>query len=84
MSEESAIVGFGEAYPGLGDPQYDDDVVDVSPSNNKANVTRTAYSIIKRAKELGPSAREIYGNDVDVTLDEDALLQAIVEELERD
>ena len=44
--------------------------------------TLQAYAIIKRAKELGPFMQKKYGNDVEVTLDEDALVQACVEVLE--
>ena len=44
--------------------------------------TERAIKIRNRAKKLGPSAREVYGNDVDIILDEDALLQACVEQIE--
>ena len=40
---------------------------------------KAARTIIDRAKELGPSVRQNYGNEVDLTLDEDALIQAISE-----
>ncbi len=42
-----------------------------------------AHSIIRRAKQIGPHAREHYGNEVDLTLDEDALIQAISEYVSR-
>jgi len=45
------------------------------------NPTKTAYSIINRAKELGPSMVEKYSNEVNVTFDEDALVKAIVEQM---
>ncbi len=38
-----------------------------------------AKSIIRRAEQIGPHARECYGNEADLILDEDALTQAISE-----
>ena len=38
-----------------------------------------AYDVRSRARELGPSMEAAYGNRVEITLDEDALLMACVE-----
>jgi hypothetical protein len=43
---------------------------------------KVAHAVVARAKELGPSIGERYGNSLDITLDEDALVDAIVELLE--
>lgn len=38
-----------------------------------------AYRVRERARDLGPSSREVYGNEADITLDEDALVAACIE-----
>ena len=38
-----------------------------------------AYQIRERARMLGPLSQELYGNDADIVLDEEALIAACIE-----